>query len=200
MKRLVCSSLAIFLGPVVASAQPPQSETVLWKELPGWTVRMDPSMGNACYVSSIYEDGTVVRLGFNFLNNVRQLYFSIGNVKWKSLEAGKEYPVKIQFDNNPPWDALASAISMDAVNHLHVNTKDADFAQEFSKKLGLRAYYAGKQIVALRLKGSSKAIDEMLNCQATVTKYIGATRTPPKQTDPFAPTPSVKAAEDPFEL
>ncbi len=161
---------------------------------------MDPSMGNACYVSSIYEDGTVVRLGFNFLENVRQLYFSIGNAKWKSLEAGKEYPVKIQFDNNPPWDAIASAINMDTVNHLHVNTKDADFAQEFSKKLGLRAYYAGKQIVALRLKGSSKAIDEMLNCQATVTKYIGATSPRPTPTDPFAPTPSVKASEDPFEL
>lgn len=200
MKRVVCAVFALCLGPVLVSAAPPQSETILWKDLPGWSIRMDPSMGNACYVSSIYEDGTVVRLGFNFLNNVRQLYFSIGNAKWKSLEAGKEYPVRFQFDNNTPWDATASAINMDSMNHLHVNTKDADFAQEFSKKLGLRAYYGGKQIVALRLKGSSRAIDEMLNCQATVTKYIGSTSAPPKDTDPFVPTPSVKASEDPFEL
>ncbi len=200
MRRVTCAALFLCLGTVPVWAETSSQETILWKDLPGWSVRMDPSMGNACYVSSVYQDGTVVRLGFNFLNDVRQLYFSLGNAKWKSLEAGKEYPVRIQFDNNTPWDATASAINMNSVNHLHINTKDADFAQEFSKKLGLRAYYAGKQIVALRLKGTSRAIEEMLNCQDTVTKYLNSKSAPPKNADPFATTPSVKTSEDPFEL
>jgi len=39
-----------------------------------------------------------------------------------------------------PWDAKASAIEVGPFTHLKVNTRDADFASEFSKKLGLRAF------------------------------------------------------------
>jgi len=161
---------------------------------------MDPSMGNACYVTTSYEDGTVLRLGFEFSETDRLLYFSLGNPKWKSLEDGKEYPVRIQFDSETPWDAKASAVQVDAFAHLKVNTRNADFVTEFSKKLGLRAFYAGKQIVALRLRGSSKAIDEMLACQQATDKLANAQKPSPKNEDPFTTTPSVKTSDDPFEL
>lgn len=200
MRKVICTALFACLGTASVLANPASSETVLWKEISGWSIRMDPSMGNACYVSSVYEDGTVLRLGFNFLNSNRSLYFSLGNAKWKSLEAGKEYPVRIQFDNNTPWDATASGLEIDAVHHLHINTHDANFAEEFSRKLSIRAFYSGRQIVALRLKGSSKAIDEMLKCQDLVSKYMNTKNQPPKNADPFAPAPSVKATDDPFDL
>lgn len=195
MRRILCAAIFLFSGNLYA-----YSDTVLWKEVGGWMVRMDPTMGNACYVSTAYEDGTVLRLGFNFLDGNSSLYFSLGNAKWKSLESGKEYAVRLQFDNNPAWDATATALEMDTVHHLHVNTKDANFAHEFSKKLSVRAYYAGKQIVSLRLKGSSKAIDEMVACQDVTSKYLNPKKPEPKNSDPFAPSPSVKSADDPFDL
>ena len=97
MKAILCTSLFAVSSPLVA-----QSETIPWKEVAGWTVRMGPSMGNACYVTTSYEDGTVLRLGFEFSDNDRLLYFSLGNTKCKSLEDGREYPVRIQFDTETP--------------------------------------------------------------------------------------------------
>jgi len=129
-----------------------------------------PFYGNACYVTTSYEDGTVLRLGFEFSDNDRLLYFSLGCTKWKSLEDGKEYPIRIQFDTETPWDAKASAIEVGPLTLLKVNTRDADFVSEFRKKLRLRAFYAEKQIVSLRLRASSKAIDEMLACQQATDK------------------------------
>lgn len=195
MKAILCAASFALLAPVAA-----QSETIPWKEIAGWTVRMDPSTGNACYVTTAYEDGTVLRLGFEFSDNDRLLYFSLGNSKWKSLEDGKEYPVRIQFDSETPWDAKASAITVDSFTHLKVNTRNADFVTEFSKKLVIRAFHGSKQIVSLRLRGSSKAIDEMLACQQATDKLANAKKSSPRNGDPFTTTPSVKTSEDPFEL
>ncbi len=116
------------------------------------------------------------------------------------MEDGKEYPIRIQFDSETPWDAKASAIEVGPLTHLKVNTRDADFVSEFSKKLGLRAFYADKQIVSLRLTGSSKAIDEMLACQQATDKLANAQKPAPKDEDPFTASPSVKTSDDPFEL
>lgn len=163
-------------------------------------VRMDPSAGNAYYITTSYKDGTVIRLGFEFSENDRLLYLSLGNSKWKSLEDGKEYPIRIQFDTETPWDAKASAIEVGPLTHLKVNTRDADFVSEFSTKLGLRAFYVDKQIVSLRLRGSSKAIDEMLACQQATDKLANAQKPAPKDEDPFTASTSVKTSDDPFEL
>lgn len=185
---------------VCMAALPARSETILWKDVGDWTIRMDPSMGNACYVSTSYEDGTILRLGFNFLGNTGRLYFSLGNAKWKSLEVGKDYPIRIQFDKESPWEATASVIEIDTIRHLHLNTQNTNFAQEFSRKLGVSAYYAGKEITSLRLRGSSKAINEMLACQDVTSQLITKKNQKQKEEDPFAGDPQVKASDDPFEL
>ncbi len=195
MKAILCSALFAVSSPLIA-----HSETIPWKEVAGWMVRMDPSAGNACYVTTSYKDGTVIRLGFEFSENDRLLYLSLGNSKWKSLEDGKDYPIRIQFDTETPWDAKASAVEVGRLTHLKVNTRDTGFVSEFSRKLGLRAFYAGKQIVSLRLKGSSKAIDEMLACQQATNTLANAQKPAPKDEDPFAAPPSVKTSNDPFEL
>ncbi|MDR6104070.1 hypothetical protein QE369_004267 [Agrobacterium larrymoorei] len=195
MKAIFCAAMFALPSPLLA-----QSDTVPWKEVAGWTIRMDPTMGNACYLSTVYEDGTILRLGFNFLEGKCELYFSFGNAKWKSLEEGKEYPVRIQFDDETPWEAKASAAEINSYKYLQVGTHDPNFLVEFSKKLGLKAFYADKQIIFLRLKGSSKAIDEMLECQDTTDKLVSTQKSPPKDEDPFTAPPSVKTSDDPFEL
>lgn len=160
-------------------------------------------MGNACYVASTYEGGTILRLGFDFSSTPRQLYLALGNENWKSLEAGKDYPVKIRFDSEPEWSATAVGRESSAAKWLYITTTDTNFLEEFSRKLGMRAIFRGKQIAGLRLNGSSRAITEMLECQKTVNEVTASknktpTPTPPK--DPFAQPPEVKSATDPFDL
>lgn len=188
------------IAMVLFAATPASAaETVLWKEVSGWSVLLDKTMGNACYVTTGYEDGTVLRLGFDFQGPKGALYFGLGNVNWKALEPGKDYPVKIQFDNQPVWDATASGVRVGEMNFLHISTSQSNFADEFARKLSVRAYFNGRQIAALRLKGSSRAIDEMLECQKTVNELTTSVK-PPQSKDPFEQQTPVKNNPDPFEL
>ena len=175
-------------------------ESIPWKEIGGWDVLMDPSMGNACFITTVYDEGTILRLGFDFSQEQRSIYLALGNKNWKSLEAGKEYPLQIQFDRNPMWDATATAIDFNGTNFLAVSTTETDFASEFSRKLGMRATFNGREVAALRLNGSSRAVTEMLNCQEKVNEALVARQPPQAPKDPFQATPDVKSAHDPFEL
>ncbi len=188
MKRLLGMSAALCLFANVVSA----ADTILWKEVGGWGVYMDPSLGNGCFVLNVYEDGTLLRLGFNFTVKPTTIYLALGNDKWKSLEVGKDYPIQIQFDRSPAWDATASAIEMNQSKFLVVSTTDPNFASEFASKLSMRSTFSGREIAHLRLNGSAKAISEMLNCQQAVNST--------KKSDPFEADPGVKSSSDPFEL
>ncbi|WP_064823042.1 hypothetical protein [Rhizobium phaseoli] len=200
MKKLCFVSLcALLLGlPVALRAE----ESVLWKDVDGWSVRADPSLGNACYIATSYQEGTTLRLGFDFSGNQKQIYFALGNARWKSLEAGKEYPIKVQFDRSPIWDATATARDIGTSMLLVATTTDTNFVAEFAKKLTVRAEFNGRQIAKLRLDRSAKAITAMLDCQRAVNEVTAKSAPSPSQSDPFEQTPKseVKSSDDPFDL
>lgn len=199
MRRVFVAAVACLCSATAAFSD--SENSVLWKEVAGWQVYMDPSMGNACYVTTLYEEGTVLRLGFNFTSPQAMIYLGLGNPKWASLEAGKDYPVEIQFDRNPVWSATATASQIGGVNFINVSTTDTNFAEEFRRKHGLKATFEGKQIAALRLGGSSAAISEMLSCQEAVNSVMSQKPSnTPEQKDPFREEPAVKNAADPFAL
>ena len=187
---------ALFLTHGAAAA-----DSVPWKEIKGWGVYMDPTMGNGCYAATAYDGGTFLRVGFNFLSPQPTIFVALGNADWKSLEEGKEYPLQIQFDRNPVWDAQATVFRIDDVNYLGTTTEDANFLEEFGRKLSMKATFKGREVAHLRLNGSSTAVKEILACQAAVTGLAGAQKgqqADPK--DPFSDAPQSKSASDPFEL
>lgn len=196
MKRFSFIGMCVLLAATPVTA----NESVMWKEVSGWLVMMDPTLGNACYVSTIYEDGTVLRLGFNFTGPEGAIYIALGNDNWKSLEPGKDYPVVITFDRETPWNAVATGMEFSNSNWLMVHTKDMDFAAEFARKHTMNATFQGRSIAKLQLKGSARAVSEMLNCQDAVRAYSSAQQPSPQPADPFAVTPDVKSATDPFAL
>lgn len=196
MKRALLSALIA----VVASSPSIAEDAILWKEVNGWAVLMDKSMGNACYVTTYFEEGTLLRFGFNFLGEKAKLYFALGNKKWKSLEVGKEYPVEIQFDKNPIWTANAFAIKINEINHITISIADTDFADEFKRNHRVVAKFRGNEIAVLRLGGSAAAINELIECQKTVNSAIAKSAPPQKPKDPFQVDQEVKEANDPFDL
>lgn len=145
-----------------------------------------------------------VRNGYDAAPGVRfqqrGIYLAFGNGNWKSLEPGKDYPIEIQFDRNPVWNATAQAIDFGGVNFLSVFTTDVNFAEEFSRKLGMRATFNGREVAALALKGSALAVSEMLACQEAVNAAAAAQNAPQPPKDPFAAAPDKRNANDPFEL
>ncbi|MEY9782252.1 hypothetical protein [Sinorhizobium fredii] len=195
MKR----ATTLLLGGLFVASPVCAQDTVPWREISGWGILMDSTMGNACFVATGYEDGTILRLGFD-LRETKSIYLALGNKNWASLEPGKDYPLQIQFDGNPVWNATARALNLDGANYLVVSTTDTNFANEFTRKLAMRATFNGRQVASLRLSGSARAVDEMLNCQKAVNDAIANKNTPNAPKDPFQANPGVRNANDPFEM
>ncbi|WP_190306369.1 hypothetical protein [Rhizobium phaseoli] len=108
-------------------------------------------------------------------------------------EAGKEYPIKVQFDRSPIWDATATARDIGTSMLLVATTTDTNFVAEFAKKLTVRAEFNGRQIAKLRLDRSAKAITAMLDCQRAVNEVTAKSAPSPSQSDPFEQTPKSEA-------
>ncbi|MCA1366672.1 hypothetical protein I6F15_04530 [Bradyrhizobium sp. BRP14] len=197
MKR---ASVFLF-GSLICASPAFAQDSVPWSTVDGWNIFMDPTMGNACYVTTAYELGTILRLGFYFSQESKGIFLALGDSRWKSLEPGKDYPIQIQFDGNPVWNATARAVDFSGTNYLFVSTTDTNFATEFSRKLAMRVTFNGREVAALRLKGSARAINEMLRCQKTVSDALSAQKPPqPPKDDPFQASPDARNASDPFDL
>ncbi|MDK4720096.1 hypothetical protein PH552_12150 [Rhizobium sp. CNPSo 3968] len=203
MKRIIASAFLMYLvaSPTYAA------DSVPWKSVNGWTILVDPSMGNACYMTTAFNNNVLLRFGFSFLGKAPLLYLAVGNRNWQSLEVGKDYPLQIHFDNNPIWSATAFVTDLSGVKFLNVTTSDTNFAQEFSRKLGMTISFQGKFVTGVQLRGSSAAVAEMLNCQTNVNAIAGAKNPAQPPADPFqqqpAPLPAgqnPQNSKDPFSL
>lgn len=195
MKKLLLSIALLISTPSLGHSE----EAILWKEINGWSVRMDQSMGNACYISTVYDDETILRVGYDFSSKNRSIYFAVGNDKWQSLETGKDYQVQIQFDSNPVWNANATAIDLSGTRFLATSTQDVNFLSEFQRKQALRITFNGRRVTSLRLKGSASAVHEILDCQDATNEALGP-NTSETLNDPFSAKPAGQTRSDPFEL
>jgi hypothetical protein len=191
--RKALSSLAMgaaLLAPLAAQA----AESPLWEKVGPWQVRVDPTMGNGCFMLAGYGNGTALRVGVNV--NAGKTYVMLVNDAWASLEAGKTYSLTVTIDDGQPstWEALAEKIG-DGIT-LHTQIADGSSAwRQLAAHNVLKIYYQGNMISALRLTGSVAAVESVTRCQAA---FVAAAAKP---ADPFkaAPQPAqAPAKRDPF--
>ena len=200
MIRIALLALAVLL-PSVALAE---DKSILWKSVDKWVVGVDPTVGNACFVGVAYEDGGFLRLGYAVSDSINEVYMGLTNPAWKSLEAGKDYDVQVKFDDEPAWEMTASAVEGVTTPWLILPAKNDNFLEEFVRKLTLRVMFRGKVIAKLDLRGSGKAVDEMVACQnamneASASKAPAPTPSPAPK-DPIDPAPAAKSARDLINL
>lgn len=161
-----------------------------------WTIAIDTTINNSCFALATFIDGSAFRIGFDMRPGAGNPFFVIlGNINWKSIEYGKEYPIDLIFGNEPPWSGNASGFSFDPPENqtwLRVGVgKDtgAEFVSEFMKQRFVAVKYSGKEILRLALKDSYKAGLKLIECQ----KQASQTQT---TTDPFKNTSD--RSSDPF--
>ncbi|WP_064711713.1 hypothetical protein [Rhizobium bangladeshense] len=173
-------------------------ETNQWKEVGDWSVAVDPTLDNGCFVLTSFDDDTIFRLGFNLRKKDNPFYIMLGNPSWKSLEKGKRYPLELSLGEYK-WTADATGLDLPGFKSLWIDSKDPDLIAEFAGKLSFRASFRGKQIVALGLKDSARAADELLACQKAVNDVVAKQPAPPRSKDPFEAKPGTQAW-DSFDL
>jgi len=146
-------------------------DTRVWKaNVEGWTVSVDKTLGNGCFMWTQFEGDTFIRAQFN--PTADNFLFMAGNPAWKSLNLEKFYDLTVQFGNRDPWEGEASVVILDNVKFLVIKVSGDDsignFTNELMRMTGVKISYQGEQIANLSLDGSYRAMEEVFACQAAV--------------------------------
>jgi hypothetical protein len=175
---------------LVASAAAAQ-DTVTWKDdVEGWSVAIDRTIDNSCFIISGFENDLFLRFQFNA--TLQNLQFIVASVRWDSLENGEDYDLEVSFGDLDAWSGLARAhrwndILPSLVLSVPVEDQQAsNFMQEFTAMGSVRVSYDGSEIAHLALSGASEAVASMIECQATMSQANAKRGT---TGDPFAAKP-----------
>ncbi len=152
-------------------------ETTNWGEAGGWVIKVDHTLDNSCFAMRVYEDGTVLRIGFNAAESKN--YFVIANSDWSSLQEGETYPINIQFDANDTWDAPATGVKFGTLTVLYTIFSDSEFWAEFAISRAVKITRNGRLVGNYLLDGSYKAFEMVIECQKTFNQGR-------QKRDPFA--------------
>ena len=110
--------LAAILATSGLGLRSAQADTLKYSTVGAWSIAVDPSLGNGCFVSAGFKGGTSFRLGFDMRESTGAGFYTLlGNVKWRSIEYGKNYPIKMRFGNEPAWEGNATGFSFDPPNN-----------------------------------------------------------------------------------
>lgn len=175
----------------VAVAPAPAQNTLLWRTVGQWQIRVDKSLGYGCFLVGSYTRGTVLRIGIDQQNG--NGYVMVGNEAWRSLQVGNRYDLALRFDRAAPWRGRATArrIGSGGMVFLYLSFDRARFLVELARRLNMTIYYQGDVVTTLPLRGTNAAVQEMLRCQRVADV---ARKNARPQGDPFGGSPQGPAS------
>lgn len=193
--RLLLSSLIVLL--LLAGITVRAEEAPLWKSVRGWDVRVDTNLNNGCFMIGFFEGGTAFRLGIDREN--KAFYMLIGNKNWSSIELGKEYTLEFQFDKKDRWTSEFTGIEMGDPSpiFLYASGFKSEVIVEFMKQQGMNIFYRGNRIAGISLRGSYRAMMEVIDCQREFDSQRFGGSNSGSRSDPFRSAPR-KNYSDPF--
>lgn len=129
----------------------------------GWHVMVDPSFGNGCLIQTTYQDLSVVRIGYDATAN--RGYFVVFNKAWGNIKKGQTYPIRFDLDGER-FDETATGFYLDKIPGAGVFFKDREFIHAIAQRRHMIVYgQDGREVMAIDLKGSAKALDYARQCQ-----------------------------------
>ena len=158
MTRLLAFTLAAFTATAALS-----QDLVDKGFVEGWNIMMDPALGNGCLIQTVYQDLSVVRLGYDALGN--RGYFAVYNKAWGDIKQGESYPIRFELDGKS-FDATAIGFNERKVPGATVFFTDRSFVTAIAQNKTMTVYNtAGEVVMAIDLKGTAKALDYARDCQ-----------------------------------
>ena len=184
MLKIAYGAVFALLTAGSATAQ----ETVTWEDnIQGWTVVIDRTIEDSCFIISGFENEMLLRFQFNATQ--KNVQFIVASTDWNSLKNGQTYDLEVAFGDQNPWSGLAKGhrwndILPSLILSVPVEKRQAsDFMREFTAMDSVRISHAGAEIAHLALTGAGEAVESMLACQASMSS---AAEKPTAGTDPFA--------------
>ena len=171
-------------------------ETVKWGQVGGWQIRVDRTVGDGCFASQRYEDGTALRVGYDAQK--KTIYFMMGNSAWRSLEAGKVYQMLFVFDDYKKYNGELTGTRLGDATFLEHSNVTYEFTKDFMERGGVRVHYRGAQIAHLSLRNTFAALAEVVNCQKEIAGTGDQGNSTQPTSDPFSRGSRPGRSSDPF--
>ena len=152
------ATAALCLLPVAAQAQ----QLEYWDEVGGWDVLVNPSLGYGCLIQAEYDNGTLVRIGFDL--NEGAGYVTAYNYEWGDITEGAQYDVYLELDGQG-YDAMATGIYLEDVPGADIYFTNPDFLWDLAARHTLTLYDENGEGMAIDLGGTMVALEEAMTCQ-----------------------------------
>jgi hypothetical protein len=133
-----------------------------WGQAGGWDILVDPSLGNGCLIQAEFQDGSVVRIGFD--RNQGNGYLTAFNGNWGAIEAGAEYDISYDLDGQE-YTGTATGIYLNGVPGADLYFDNVDLLVDIAAKYTMTLYHEDAEVMAIDLAGSSAALHEAIACQ-----------------------------------
>lgn len=133
-----------------------------WGQVAGWDVMIDPSLGNGCLIQAEYQDGSVVRIGFD--RNQGMGYVTAFNEAWGDIEEGAIYPVLFDLDGQE-YNGEARGMYLNGVPGADIMFSNPDFLFDIAKKYTMTLYNENGEVMAIDLGGTYAGLEAAMECQ-----------------------------------
>lgn len=150
-------------------------DSEIYRTVGAWTVGIDSTLGNGCFLLSSYEGGIYFRVGIDARDGISG-YLLVFGENWKSIVIGKKYKTSVKFGKNDPWEADALGVELSGLKGLMLSFQDKALLDEFGKARSARIFYQDEEVSSLALSDTKVALEAMWRCQ----------RAQPTKSDPFA--------------
>ena len=158
MTRLLALAFAAFTATAALS-----QELIDKGFVEGWNIMMDPALGNGCLIQTVYQDLSVVRIGYDALDN--RGYFAVYNKAWGDIEHGESYPIRFELDSKS-YGATAIGFNKGRIPGATVFFTDRRFVDVIAQNKTMTVYNStGEVVMAIDLKGTAKALEYARECQ-----------------------------------
>ena len=103
MLKIASGAVFALLMAGTANAQ----DTVTWKDdVQGWSVAIDRTINDSCFIISGFEADLFLRFQFNATR--KSVEFIVASVRWDSLQNGEDYNVEVAFGDLDAWEGSAT--------------------------------------------------------------------------------------------
>lgn len=159
MRILTASALALTL----AFASPLNAQGLVpWGQVDGWDVLVDPTLDNGCLIQSEYDDGSVVRIGFDRSRGMG--YLAAFNQSWGDIEDSATYPVLFDLDGEE-YHGEATGVYLNGVPGAVILFTNPDFLFDIAARNVLTLYNESGEVMAIDLAGTDAGIAAAVECQ-----------------------------------
>lgn len=133
-----------------------------WGTAGGWDVMIDPTLGDGCLIQAAYQDGSVVRIGFDRTEGMG--YITAFNYAWGDIEEGAQYDIEFDLDGDV-FTGVATGIYLNDVPGADIYFDNPDFLFAIAEKYTLTLYNANGEVMAIDLDGTYVGLEAAIQCQ-----------------------------------